>query len=232
VRTIGIVLLGGSGARFSRSLSPERPKQLLTLGSKLLFMHAVESFLESSIFEKILLVVNKAGVAKYKKALAGLPKKRRRRISIMIGGPSRNQSLLRGLKSARIKKQDIVIIHDGARPFVNPKEIRKLKSILKKKRVASFSRPVTDTLYDKQSASYLDRSRFLTIQTPQGFRGRGIAKKLVRLYENPKKNYPDDTSALSSLGYEITFIESSPLNLKLTYKNELEAFGMLAKVHR
>ena len=99
-----VIVCGGKSTRFHGSVN----KILLPLGGKPIFMHSVDKFLKFS--DDVIVVANINDLVNVKQHYT----------NVVLGGKTRQASVLAGVKQARYDK---VIIHDGARPFVSEEEI-------------------------------------------------------------------------------------------------------------
>jgi 2-C-methyl-D-erythritol 4-phosphate cytidylyltransferase len=126
---------------------------------------------------------------------------------------------------------DIVLVHDGARPLVKRETILAVARAAEKHGAAIAARPITDTLKQVDEsgkiAATVDRSTLWQAQTPQGFRFDVIK----RAYETAEKGgylaqATDDSSLVERLGIPVFVVESPPTNIKITTPADL----MLAEV--
>lgn len=166
----GIILAGGSGKR----VGAEIPKQYIEVNGKPLLYYTLKAFEESAV-EAVSVVADEAHlqfviseiVDKY-----GLKKV----IRVCEGGKERFDSVHHGLDdlSSVAKGEDVVLIHDGARPFIKPEEIDQLIEETKACGAAIAAMPVKDTIKladaDGFVAATTVRADTWQIQTPQGFR--------------------------------------------------------------
>src|ERR1700719_729479 len=107
-RSSAILLMAGIGSR----LGSPTPKQFHLLGSKKIYLHTLEIFLASELFQQIILVCHPDWTSEVKNEIPSDS-----RILIISGGPTRQSSSLLGLKACN--RADFVMIHDAVRPFVS-----------------------------------------------------------------------------------------------------------------
>lgn len=144
-------------------------------------------------------------------------------LQIIQGAESRQKSVYNALKAVK-NNPDIVLIHDGARPFVTEKII--LDSI---KAAFDFGASVsgvtpTDTQKEIDSNGFiirhLQRSNLTAVQTPQCFE----YKKLLKAHEkalNDNKEYTDDTEIWGIYCGKVKVIQGDVNNIKITYPDDL-----------
>jgi 2-C-methyl-D-erythritol 4-phosphate cytidylyltransferase len=124
-----------------------------------------------------------------------------------------------------MKDSDVVLVHDGVRPFIEIKRIIHLLKSCKEYDAAVLAVQPKDTIRRSADGRYfdltLDRSALWLIQTPQAFR----AKLLVKAFEKAKKDkyYSTDEAALvERLGVKIRIVEGNYDNIKITTPEDLE----------
>jgi 2-C-methyl-D-erythritol 4-phosphate cytidylyltransferase len=163
--------------------------------------------------------------SKHIKTLERLIKERRiKKIKeVVSGGSTRAQSVSNGL--SRINNADFVLIHDGARPFIECETITKTIKTACKFGAAIVGIPVKHTIKRiKEKTLEVDctlrRDKVWEIQTPQVFK-----KDLItRAYENinNKQSYmPDDAFLVERLGHRVALVVGSSLNIKITTPEDL-----------
>lgn len=169
MKVYGIVLAGGSGKR----VGAEIPKQYIEINEKPLLYYTLKAFEDSSV-DGISIVADEAHlqfvvseiVDKY-----GLKKV----IRVCQGGAERFDSVHHGLDdlSTVAEADDVVLIHDGARPFIKPEEIERMIKAAAEYGAAIAAMPVKDTIKvsdeDGFVAATTVRANTWQIQTPQAF---------------------------------------------------------------
>lgn len=203
-----IIAAAGSGTRFDKTL----PKQFWTLNGKTILRHTIEKFLTIEGLQSITLVINPAHEHNIEPAVLNLE-----RFHVVHGGKSRKDSVYNALNSlSNVKNEDAILIHDAARPFVNPGDVITLLHSLNTHKAATLCTHVTDTLHDIKARAYPDRDNLRAIQTPQGFHYSTI----MAAHEKAKgaESFTDDTSLVIAMGEKVDFIDADPLNIKITTK--------------
>lgn len=136
---------------------------------------------------------------------------------VVIGGDTRTQSVKRALEKVT---GDIVLIHDGARPFVSQKLIRDCIDCVRANRSGICAVKATDTaVYMDGGQHRLDRNNLYLVQTPQGFYTGDIKRAYSQAGE---KEYTDDSAVYAEFIAPPTFIDGEAENKKLTYKSDFD----------
>lgn len=207
-----IIVAGGTGTRFNADL----PKQYAKIGKKTILRHTLDVFLSCPNLLAIQVVINETHGDLYSESIAGL--------SILppaTGGNTRQQSVFNGLASLKLNPDDIVLIHDAARPCLTPDYIQKLVDAVATHRAATLICPVSDTLR-RHDENYLheivDRNGLVTVQTPQGFRYGDI---MTAHQKHARGNFTDDTTLASAAGLPVAFVTGPRTNIKITHAEDI-----------
>lgn len=201
-----ILVAAGMGTRTGN----DTPKQYLTIGVKSLLRITLERFITHHALASVSVVIHPDFEAKAKECLEGLPV-----TQYVKGGETRQQSVFKGLKSLEAAPDEIILIHDAARPFVSPKDIDKLLEAMDTHKAASLASPVSDTLRkanDDNFGDIVSRDGLWALQTPQACRYSDIMKA----HEMSTNKATDDSSLLSDSGVPVHIIQGSRNNIKIT----------------
>ncbi len=143
------------------------------------------------------------------------------------GGSTRQESVYKALKALKeLDNTDIVLIHDGARPFVSPKIIQSVwKATIDFGSATCGVQPV-DTQKEisngKTILRHLNRANLFAVQTPQGFKFTQLLEAHEKAY-NDGQTYTDDTEIWSCyVGSPVHITEGSPDNKKITFPSDLK----------
>ena len=113
-----------------------------------------------------------------------------------------------------------MLIHDGARPYLNVEALNELKEKLKSDDCVVLGRIATDTvkiIEDDEVVETIDRNKVFLAETPQGFR----SSLIKQAYENCADiNFTDDCSLVESLGYKVKIVVDRFDNKKLTKEED------------
>lgn len=210
--------MGGAGARFGSAT----PKQFHRLAGKKVYLYTLETFLESQLFEEIILVCPERWLGAVKEDIApycNIP------IRVVSGGDTRQESSLNGLLACGDRTQ-LVVIHDAVRPFIS-KEIlaENIASALEHLAVDTCI-PSADTLvYAPRGNQVMDipsRAEYLRGQTPQSFGYSLILGAHLKAKNNGICNQSDDCSLVMREGHPVYVVQGSEENIKIT--SELDLF--------
>ncbi|MBO4940027.1 MAG: 2-C-methyl-D-erythritol 4-phosphate cytidylyltransferase [Clostridia bacterium] len=142
--------------------------------------------------------------------------------SVVLGGATRSQSVFNALKAV---KSDIVLIHDGARPFVTRSIIEGCIASVQTHGSGICAVECRDTVAQTKNGKIVqvpDRSALRLIQTPQGFFRENILYAYERAFEKGEPSYTDDSSVFADFCGAPTLCDGSIKNKKLTYKEDFE----------
>ena len=152
---------------------------------------------------------------------------------VVLGGEDRSHSVYNALQAATA---DIVLIHDGARPFITREVIENCIRSVQAHGSGICALPCTDTIavkgVAKEIASVPDRSSLVRIQTPQGFYRNEIKQAYEQAFADERqttKQYTDDSSVYNDFVRSPMLCEGAEENVKLTYPSD---FAQFAKVER
>lgn len=214
---VSVIIVGGG---MGRRLGSRRPKALLTLGGRPLFLHSVEAFARVRSVVEIILVLPEGsidGVARrYRRRLA------RGRVSRLIGGgATRHASMRRGLQMVD-RDSDVVMIHDAARPFVSEALIRRVARAAARTGAALPALQPTETVkqLNGRTLRTLDRTAIYLAQTPQAFRSDNLRRALKRLGRKAER-LTDDIQLFEQLGMRVALVPGDPANVKITTLQDL-----------
>ena len=214
-----LIAAAGNGSR----LGGEKPKQYQLLAGKPVLRHTVETFVKAGVFDGIRVIIAPQHAELYHDAVKGLD------IGDPIhGGKERKDSVYKGLEFfAKVSHDDIVLIHDAARPFVTIKQIKDLIAATKTHKVATLATGAADTLMRNEGAEYVNRDGLWNLQTPQGFHYGLILQ--AHKQHNTESAWTDDTSMLAAQGHPIHIVEGSRKNFKITTPDDLTMAEQLMK---
>jgi 2-C-methyl-D-erythritol 4-phosphate cytidylyltransferase/2-C-methyl-D-erythritol 2,4-cyclodiphosphate synthase len=205
-RVAALLMAAGSGARFGA----DRPKQFSTISGKTVLRHAAERLLAEV---DLVLPVGEAGPIS--DALAGLP-----HLPPVAGGATRQDSVRRGLEALVAHEPDIVMVHDGCRPYIPPGTIPALRAALESCDGAIPAVPVADTLKrgdaDGRIAATVPRTGLYRAQTPQAFR----FSLLLGLHRSAAEGATDDAGILEDAGHAVALVPGSEDNIKMTFPED------------
>lgn len=213
-----IVLAAGSGKRMNSKVH----KQYLIIQDRPVLYYSLKAF-EDSAVDEIVLVVGKGEEEFCRKEIVdkyGISKVK----AIVEGGKERYHSVFEGLKQT--SDADYVLIHDGARPFVNQDIIRRCMQEVQKYQACVVGMPVKDTIKIADEEGYAkqtpDRKNVWMIQTPQTFSYALIYEAYEEMLKTEDAAITDDAMVLErTKGKKSKLIEGSYRNIKITAPEDL-----------
>lgn len=221
-----VIVAAGTGSRMNMGIN----KQFIKLEGKEIIAYTIEKFYNNSNIEDIVVVVKEDESEFFKKEI--LDKYNFKNIKIAYGGKERQDSVYNGLKSLD-KKCDVVLIHDGARPFVSDKIIDNCIEEVKEHKAIVVGVPVKDTIKiidnDKNIVDTPNRSVLWAVQTPQTF----DYNILIDAYKDAFKSGfygTDDAMLVERIGYKVKMVEGSYNNIKITTQEDLSVGSEILKI--
>lgn len=218
-----IILAAGQGKR----MKADKNKQFLTLLDKPLIIHTLKPFLQDNWCNQIYLVINPNEETQMKQLLENYSCYQQ--VKLVYGGKERQESGYFGLLAIEEENQDkVVMIHDGARPFINREQLHQLTISAEKNHAALLAVPVTDTIKRKeaQSLETLDRTTLWAAQTPQAFSYSLILKAHKKAAADDFLG-TDDVSLVERLAKPVDIVEGSYQNVKLTTPEDIMRAEMI-----
>ena len=222
-----IIVAAGQGKRMNSKLN----KILLTLDDKPIIHHSIKPFQESGLIDDIIIVANKDSIEEITKLKSQFPKIKK----VIQGGEYRQDSVYNGIKSLEAKEDDIILIHNGANPFISKNLIEETIKNAKQFGAAAVAIKAKDTIKETDKDNLvkktLDRYNLWQMQTPQAM----TYSLAIKAFEKAKKdNYygTDDVELIERLGNKVKIVESSQENFKLTTPIDLENAKLLMNAER
>lgn len=216
MKTVAIIVAGGSGTRFGAEL----PKQFLELGGKPILMRSIEAFWNSGISPVDVIVTLPSDQMDLWQRLCdrygfGVPHR------VVPGGETRWHSVKNALDSmGDVNEVDVIAVHDGVRPMVTADVICRTIEAARRDGAAIPVVALNDSVRQVlgEASHALDRSTLRAVQTPQAF----DARLLLDAYSLPyQPTFTDDASVVEQLDRPITLVEGDPHNLKITRPMDL-----------
>jgi 2-C-methyl-D-erythritol 4-phosphate cytidylyltransferase len=213
-----VIVAGGKGKRMGSAL----PKQFLKINGVEILALTIEKFEKCSIVDEILVVVSNDEIDYCRSNIIdryNFTKVKK----VVNGGKERFNSVYNGLKNCS-KETDIVIIHDGVRPFVTQDMIKNSAECAKKYGACAAGVAIKDTIKLKDRENYIEktinRDELIAIQTPQAFDYNLILKAYNNSIEKGIFS-TDDTMLIEALHKKVRIIDGSYLNIKITTPEDL-----------
>ncbi len=215
-----IIAAAGLGTRMGHQV----PKTYLPLAGKPILAHTLKLFETMPEIREVTVVVHPEDldycqenvIARYnfKKVLRLVP-----------GGKERQDSVYHALKALKNEDElEIVLVHDGVRPFVTQDQIRQVIEAARRHGGAILGLPAQDTLKtvdaEGRVRQTLERKDIWQIQTPQAFQAPLLWRAFTEAYS---RNFygTDEASLLEGIHQEVVVVPGSPFNLKITTPEDL-----------
>lgn len=211
-----IVLAGGRGKR----MNYHKSKQFIEIKGKPVLVYTLEKFIYNKSIDEVILVLPEDEVDYCKKEV--LQKYSLKVDRIVIGGKERQDSVFNALEA--MEKANIVLIHDGARPFINEKIIEEGIKYANIYGAAAPGVTPKDTIKikneDNISVDTPDRNTLVAVQTPQCFKYDEIYQCHRKIKEE-NAIVTDDTSVVEKYGHKVYLYEGDYTNIKITTPEDL-----------
>ena len=213
-----ILLVAGTGSRMGLGYN----KALYQISGKTIAEHSAQVFLNDERCRQIMLVTSEADANQMKALFSGEAK-----VEFVIGGDTRQESVCKGLEYV---KEEIVLVHDGARPFITQEMITGCYEVAKAGEGALLAVPVKDTIKKMDSENdtlvshTLDRSELMSAQTPQSApthvlrlaHGRAKVERFIGTDEAHLIEKYTDT--------KVKVVQGGHMNLKFTTPEDIAYF--------
>ncbi|MEO5805141.1 bifunctional 2-C-methyl-D-erythritol 4-phosphate cytidylyltransferase/2-C-methyl-D-erythritol 2,4-cyclodiphosphate synthase [Devosia sp.] len=220
-KTIAVIIVAaGRGERASANGAPE-PKQYRSLLGMPVLTRTINAFLAVPAISQIVTVIHPDHAARY----AALGLENDRLLPPVIGGGTRQASVLEGLKLLAKSRPDLVLIQDAARPFADAAMIEGVIAGLGENDAALPAVPVTDTIKRSPDGALVfgteDRRMLFAAQTPQGFRFAQIFSAHMRAATSPRQ-FTDDAEIAEWAGLRVALTQGSQTNIKITHPDDFD----------
>ena len=213
-----IIAAAGRGRRVGGPV----PKQYLMIGGEPVILKTLRVFSELEEIDHIFIVTNEDYIDKCREIVeSGGVKKVE---AIVCGGSERQESVYNALQEVNRKRPGVeyVLIHDGARPYVNEETVLGVIKAAAENGAAAACVAMKDSVrktFGDKSIS-VDRNDYFAVQTPQGFK----KSYLIEAYDKAlKEGYrgTDDASLVERAGYEVKVVDGDYQNIKITTREDL-----------
>jgi len=210
-----IIPAAGRGKRIGASV----PKQFLEIQGKPLLHHTLTVFASCKLIDYVVLVMPPTDVDEMGEDWLNKYEIVR---EVVVGGEQRQDSVYNGFNSLE-EGTDIVVVHDGVRPFTTPQMITATVEAAQQHGAAITAIPVSDTV--KQAADgfvkqTVSRDGLWRVQTPQAFQ-YGLLQQAFKKAKKDSYYGTDEGSLVEYLGERVKIVPGSELNIKITRKEDL-----------
>lgn len=228
MRTIAVILAGGSGARLGGPL----PKQFMIVAGRMVIEHTLSVFGSCVAVDEICIVANPKFISLLEESdvRGRFPKLKR----IIPGGKERYHSSLAAIESYADEADDCVMMfHDSVRPMVSRRIIDDCLVAMRGHDAVATGIPATDTVWEVNDRDEIiaipERASLRNAQTPQCFRLGLIREAYRRAMLDPGFHATDDCGVVLKYmpGCPIAVVPGERSNIKLTYTDDVEALEVL-----
>ena len=219
MKTVVIIPAGGTGRR----MGGEIPKQYLSLAGLPILVHTLRAFQHSPLVDEIFLVVPAGDVTEVRQDL--VERYNFSRVSLVIAGGRERQDSVRNALAHVRDEHEIILVHDGVRPFVTGELIEGAVAAAKGFGAAIVGIPVRDTVKAVDATGRVvqtvQREGLWLTQTPQAFRREVILAAYERAAADEFYG-TDDASLVERTGIPVRMIPGDADNIKVTTPEDLE----------
>jgi len=226
MKTVAIIPAGGAGKRLKSHIA----KQYLLLDSLPVLVHTVKAFQESDAIDEIIMAVPPDDLVCIRQDL--IETYALSKVTGVVAGGNERQDSVKNCLTAIDDQCDLVVIHDAVRPFVTEELIGRVIRTAAATGAAVAGVKVKDTVKavkpDNIISATVPRDNLWLTQTPQAFQF-DILKEAYRRAGEEKFFGTDDASLVERMGKEVTMVESSYENIKITTNDDMSIADALMK---
>ena len=234
MKVIVIIPAAGLGTRMSPGgKKGVASKQFAEINGTPIIIHTLRTFAGNSQVSHIVIALRKNEMERFSNQLE--KEKLSAKVEIVEGGEHRQESVAHALAKLNADENDIVLVHDAVRPFVDDEIISSVVREAQKHGAAIAGLPAVDTIkqVDRTSegaiiTSTIPRERVVQAQTPQGFR-YSLIKKAFDSALGDGFVGTDEASLVERMGENVYVVMGSPRNIKITTPADLELAEFLLK---
>lgn len=214
-----IVVAAGEGSRISGAV----PKPFLPIGGRPMILRTLDRFARSQTIGKIIFVVAARELPRCDQLLRRDSNLKARQWITQAGGATRQASVRRGLEKLDANC-DVVVIHDGVRPFVSPALLDHCAEAASTRGAVVVGVPARDTIKvvseDRWVQATPARESLWEIQTPQAFR-RDLITEAHQWASRGEIEATDDATLVEKMGHGVFVLEGARTNIKITVPEDL-----------
>jgi len=230
MNVIVIIPAAGLGTRMAAAsgtrVMPSASKQFTELDGVPILIHTLRKFAASAQVREIYLAMRQAEAEGFERRLAkerlGKP------VRVVEGGEHRQQSVANALAAVQAKADDVVLVHDAVRPFVDDETIASVVEAAARHGAAIAGVPAVDTIKQVERTpkgavirATIPRAQVVMAQTPQGFRYDVLKKAFAEAAADGFAG-TDEASLVERSGYEVVVVMGSTRNIKITTPADME----------
>jgi len=227
MKVIAIIPAAGLGTRMAPPGKKGQPsKQFVEINGAPILIHTLRVFARNQQISHIIVALRKNEIEPFSRQLEN--EKLTAKVELVEGGEHRQESVANALQKFQAANDDIVLVHDAVRPFVDDEIIGSVIREVEKHGAAIAGLPAVDTIKQVERAaegaivtSTIPRERVVQAQTPQGFR----YELIKRAFDSASTDGfigTDEASLVERLGEDVWVVMGSARNIKITTPGDLE----------
>jgi 2-C-methyl-D-erythritol 4-phosphate cytidylyltransferase len=223
---IAIIPAAGMGTRMASARQSKTSKQFFEIGGVPILVRTLRHFADCEEIDQIVIALRQSEIGPFQSRLTKEPFVAK--VTLVEGGENRQESVYNALKAVTADPDDIILVHDAVRPFIETQIIHNVIASARKHGAAIAGLPAVDTvkLVERTSegaiiSSTVPRERVVMAQTPQGFRYEIIRKAFDDAAVHGFTG-TDEASLAERTGAEVAVVMGSPRNIKITTPADME----------
>jgi 2-C-methyl-D-erythritol 4-phosphate cytidylyltransferase len=236
MKVIAIIPAAGLGTRMAPAgKKTAASKQFFEIEGAPIIIHTLRVFDRNPQVAQIVVALRKSEMEQFKRNLE--KENLAAKVVMVEGGEHRQQSVGNALAQLNAAPDDVVLVHDAVRPFVDDEIIENVIREVEKHGAAIAGLPAVDTIKQVERAaegaiitSTISRERVVQAQTPQGFR-YGLIKRAFDSATADGFIGTDEASLVERLGENVWVVMGSARNIKITTPADMELAGFYLKAH-
>jgi 2-C-methyl-D-erythritol 4-phosphate cytidylyltransferase len=228
MRVIVIIPAAGLGTRMSNAPggNKSKSKQFFELQGTPILLHTLRKFAQCDAVSEIVVALRKNETQAFQRQIEH--ENFSKPLRLVEGGEHRQNSVANAIATIDAAEDDIILVHDAVRPFVDQETIVNVIEAVKKYAAAIAGVPAIDTVKQVERTAdgavviaTVPRERMVLAQTPQGFRF-GLLKKAFDEATADGFMGTDEASLIERSGGAVHVVMGSPRNMKITTPADLE----------
>ena len=227
MKVIVIIPAAGLGTRMAGSATGKAPaKQFTELNGVPVLIHTLRKFVDAPRVSEVVIALRKPEAENFAPRLQS--EKLAKPVRIVEGGEHRQESVANALAAIAAADDDLVLVHDAVRPFVDREVIANVIDAAAKHGAAIAAVPAVDTIKQVDRTAEgavvnatIPREHIVLVQTPQGFRFSVLKQAFDEAIRDGFTG-TDESSVVERMGHPVCVVMGSPKNIKITTPADLE----------
>ncbi|MBQ5852327.1 MAG: 2-C-methyl-D-erythritol 4-phosphate cytidylyltransferase [Lachnospiraceae bacterium] len=221
------ILAGGIGSRMNIA---DMPKQFLPLMGKPIIIHTIEKFLICDKIDYVYVGVHKEWITHMNDIVEKYLSPFKDKVILTKGGQDRNDTIINIISEIEsrhsICDEDIILTHDGVRPFITRRIIEENIIAAKEHGACDTVIPATDTIVISEDGGIIshvpERKQMYQGQTPQSFKISLLKKTYNEITQDEKSILTDACKALVIKAVPVAIVLGDVSNIKITTMTDLK----------